>query len=103
MISALVRIIEGIWAMIYEVFSGTAGDTWVTHIFARRSKEVSVYPIGDIQVQFSYDGANFDDAFRVPQRWLNFPIEAKAIRVRNYTPGSSIDYQIVVWEIVPRE
>ena len=87
----------------YDRFSGSAGDTFSTITFAKRTKRVTVQALNNnLDFCASYTGldANMEGNIEIEAgAERDYPLAAKSVKVRNHTPGSVADYEIIAWYV----
>jgi hypothetical protein len=84
-----------------DVKSGTATDAWSGSIISDfQSRHIGFQAFDeDIDVRLSHSGFAFQDAYRVAVNTpTRFPFSARAVQVRNHTPGDTGDYQITFYD-----
>lgn len=84
-----------------DVKSGDAADAWSAAIDVDKATQFLSLECWDenLEVQLSYDGTNFLDAFEIDKdRPIVFPFQAKSMKVRNKSAGSTSRYQAGAFE-----
>lgn len=89
---------------LYQVFSGVANNTWEQIDFGKISKRVTIITNADVLVMFSYDDTGYEDVITVPGgEPRDYRVRARHVRIRNETPGTSVNFQLIAWYIVAKE
>lgn len=90
----------------YDVFRGTAGDTfatagvlafqWAGTLGVSRIIEVSVWDAPAL-LMMSYDGITYGPEMELDQDDppIQIPHAARSVQIRNMTPGANSRYQVV--------
>lgn len=84
-----------------DVKDGTAADAWsATMIGDFQSRHLAFQAFDeDIDVRVSHYGFDFQDPYHVRTTTpIKFPFSARAVQVRNHTPGLAGDYQITFFD-----
>lgn len=80
-----------------DVKAGDSGDDWSAGVdfdFPTWLVSTECWD-ANVDLQLSYDGANWQDAFEVdPDRPIVFPFQARSIRHKNASAGQTARYQL---------